>query len=228
MDILHGIKEILETYNSLGFEEIPVKKIKNNIIFNPSTIKEKELALKELREEIGDCHRCKLHKSRNNIVFGEGMAGTRLMFIGEGPGADEDIQGRPFVGKAGKLLSSLINKMGLKRGDVYIANIVKCRPPSNRNPQKDEIDKCFVFLERQIEIISPSVIMSLGNVSTQVLLSTDRKISELRGNFNEDKGIKVMPTFHPSYLLRNSNQKWLTWNDALKVLKVLGITEKKT
>ncbi len=228
--LLKNFKELLLTYRALGFESLPIQGVPIPELSLIATVKghhrtkeEKELALKLLREEIGDCHRCKLYKGRKNIVFGEGNPDTRLMFIGEGPGADEDIQGRPFVGRAGQLLTRLINRMGFKREDVYIANIVKCRPPNNRNPQSDEIGECFGFLEQQIEIISPDVIMSLGNVATKVLLSTEKKISELRGKFHDYKGIKVMPSFHPSYLLRNANQKWLTWNDALKVLKLLGI-----
>ncbi len=246
MDILTNIIEILKSYRALGFESLPVRKLIPQNPPSPPFIKggdiggmskgglggykedlktkeQREFALKVIREEIGDCHRCKLYKGRRNIVFGEGNPEARLMFVGEGPGADEDIQGKPFVGRAGELLTRLIHRMGFKREEVYIANIVKCRPPNNRNPQEDEIQECFRFLEKQIEVISPDVIMSLGNIATKVLLSTERKISELRGDFYDYKGIRVMPTFHPSYLLRNADQKWLTWNDALKVLKVLGI-----
>ncbi|MBF0342932.1 MAG: uracil-DNA glycosylase [Nitrospirae bacterium] len=179
--------------------------------------------LQDIRDEIGQCTRCKLHTGRKNIVFGEGAPYARLMFIGEGPGADEDIQGRPFVGRAGKLLTSLINKMGFERQAVYIANIVKCRPPGNRDPEEDEMKGCIGFLEKQIAVINPEIIVTLGSVSTRILLKTDKRISDLRGHFHEYRGIKVMPTFHPSYLLRNSSQKWTTWNDALMVLKELGL-----
>jgi len=180
---------------------------------------DKDSALKSLRDEIGDCQRCKLCKNRKNIVFGEGPAGARIMFIGEGPGRDEDIQARPFVGEAGKLLTSLIVKLGLKREEVYIANIVKCRPPNNREPEADEIIICSPFVERQIEIIKPKVIVSLGKVATHALLKVKTPISKIRGNFFDYRGIPLMPTFHPAYLLRNKKDKWLTWDDMQKVLE---------
>jgi len=180
---------------------------------------DKDSALKALRDEIGDCQRCKLCKNRKNIVFGEGLAGAKIMFIGEGPGRDEDIQARPFVGEAGKLLTSLIVKLGLKREEVYIANIVKCRPPNNREPEADEIIMCSPFVERQIEIIKPGVIVTLGKVATHALLKVKTPISKIRGNFFDYRGIPLMPTFHPAYLLRNKKDKWLTWNDMQKVLE---------
>jgi DNA polymerase len=143
------------------------------------------------------------------------------MFIGEGPGRDEDLQARPFVGEAGKLLTSLIEKMGMKREDVYIANIVKCRPPNNRDPEEDEISSCRPFVERQAQIISPKVIMSLGRVSAQSILGMKMPIGKLRGNFFSFNDIPLMPTYHPAYLLRNPKDKWLVWDDAQKVLKKL-------
>lgn len=176
-------------------------------------------ALKALRDEIGDCQRCKLCKNRKNIVFGEGLSEAKIMFIGEGPGRDEDIQARPFVGEAGKLLTNLIVKLGLKREEVYIANIVKCRPPNNREPEEDEVTVCRTFVERQIEIIKPKVIVSLGKVATHALLKIKTPISKVRGNFLDYRGVLVMPTFHPAYLLRNKKDKWLTWNDMQKVLE---------
>ncbi len=182
---------------------------------------EKDSALKSLRDEIGDCQRCKLCKNRKNIVFGEGPAEAEIMFIGEGPGRDEDIQSRPFVGEAGKLLTSLIVKLGLKREEVYIANIVKCRPPNNREPEADEIITCSPFVERQLEIIKPKVIVSLGKVATHALLKVKTPISKIRGNFFDYRGIPLMPTFHPAYLLRNKKDKWLTWDDMQKVLEKL-------
>ncbi|RJQ43835.1 MAG: uracil-DNA glycosylase [Nitrospiraceae bacterium] len=183
---------------------------------------DREAALKALREEIGDCKRCKLSGNRKNIVFGEGSPDARLMFIGEGPGRDEDIQGRPFVGEAGQLLTRMITKLGLRREEVYIANIVKCRPPNNREPEEDEIATCRPFVERQIEIISPAVIVSLGRISAQSLLRVKTAISRLRGNFIEYNNVPVMPTFHPAYLLRNPKDKWKTWDDMQKVLERLG------
>jgi DNA polymerase len=180
---------------------------------------DKESALKVLIDEIGDCQRCKLCKNRTNIVFGEGLSGAKIMFIGEGPGRDEDIQARPFVGEAGKLLASLITKLGQKREEVYIANILKCRPPNNREPEEDEILACRPFVEKQIQIIQPRVIVSLGNVATHALLKIKTPISRVRGNFFDHHGIPLMPTFHPAYLLRNKKDKWLTWDDMQKVLE---------
>ncbi len=226
--IVENIKNILEFYQILGFESLPI-----NLPSPPFSkvgrgfeIKEqrgiKEAALKALREEIGDCRRCKLSNRRTNIVFGEGDPGARLMFIGEAPGREEDLQARPFVGDAGMLLTRLIERMGFKREDVYIANIVKCRPPMNRDPEIDEIEKCRGFIERQIEIINPAVIMSLGRISVQTLLgNTKLKITAIRGNFFDYKGIPLMPTFHPAYLIRNPKDKWLTWGDAQKVIEKL-------
>ena len=183
----------------------------------------KTQALEKVRDEMGDCKRCKLSQGRTNIVFGEGNPAARLMFIGEGPGADEDAQGRPFVGKAGQVLTNLILKLGFKREDFYIANIVKCRPPGNRDPEEDEIIACRVFLEKQIDAISPLVIMTLGRVATHALLSSEETISRMRGRFYDFRGIKVMPTFHPSYLLRSPKQKMKTWDDARAAMRVLGI-----
>ncbi|KPK02595.1 MAG: hypothetical protein AMK71_01730 [Nitrospira bacterium SG8_35_4] len=185
------------------------------------SVQGRDEALIRLREEIGDCTRCTLSRNRKNIVFGEGFAEAELMFIGEGPGRDEDIQARPFVGSAGKLLTSLIEKMGMTREGVYIANIVKCRPPNNRDPEDDEISACMPFVERQIEIIRPKVIITLGRVSSQALLNTKVPISRLRGTFFHHRDIPVMPTFHPAYLLRNPKDKWLTWDDVQKVLAKL-------
>ena len=188
----------------------------------PCASGEKKTALIALREEIGDCQRCRLSKGRKNIVFGEGSPDAAVMFIGEGPGEDEDIQARPFVGKAGQTLRSLIRKMGMKESEVYIGNVVKCRPPDNRTPLPDEIATCIPFLRRQIEIISPRIIVLLGNVALQgVMRSPNLRITALRGRFTEYEGIVVMPTFHPSYLLRNPKEKWLVWDDAQKVLEFL-------
>jgi len=220
MDIRTEIKKklvkVLEFYNELGFGYLPIKNIDITAKFN---IYSKEEKLEELREEIRNCQRCRLSKGRKNIVFGEGSANAELMFIGEAPGREEDIQARPFVGDAGKLLTRLISKMGLKREDVYIANIVKCRPPYNRNPEEDEIVACKRFVERQIEIIKPGVIVCLGKIAAQTLLGVGIPITKLRGNFFDYNGIPVMPTFHPAYLIRNPADKWLTWDDMQKVLE---------
>ncbi|NWF52255.1 MAG: uracil-DNA glycosylase [Nitrospirae bacterium] len=221
--IVENIKSILEFYGALGFEMLPIKCL-SLVKTNDQSDKlfDKGSLLKYLRKEIGDCNRCRLSKGRTNIVFGEGNPDARLMFIGEAPGREEDLQGRPFVGDAGRLLTRLIEKMGYKRKDVYIANIVKCRPPMNRDPEKDEIEICKVFVEKQIEIIKPVVIISLGRISAQTLIGNDRlKMTSIRGNFFDYKGIHLMPTFHPAYLLRNPKDKWLTWSDAQKVLERL-------
>jgi DNA polymerase len=177
-----------------------------------------------LREVLGDCRRCKLCKGRTNIVFGVGNPSARLMFVGEGPGEDEDRKGEPFVGKAGELLDSIItNGMGLARAEVYIANVVKCRPPNNRNPEPDEIVACEPFLRRQVEIVRPEVIVSLGNFATQVLLGDRTPISRRRGRWHEVAGTPLMPTFHPAYLLRNPSDKGLVWSDIKLVLERLGL-----
>ena len=177
--------------------------------------------LSEVRDEIGDCRRCKLCSTRKNIVFGTGSPHAALMFVGEAPGADEDAQGQPFVGRAGQLLTKMIEAMGLSRETVYIANIIKCRPPENRNPQPDEIAACSPFLLKQIEAIRPKVICALGTFSAQTLLETQQKISALRGKFHDYHGVKLLPTFHPAYLLRNPNEKKTVWEDLKKIMEEL-------
>jgi uracil-DNA glycosylase family 4 len=179
-------------------------------------------SLDELRAELGDCRRCKLCTGRTNIVYGVGNAHARLMFVGEGPGRDEDRQGEPFVGRAGQLLNDIITKgMGLKREDVYIANVVKCRPPENRNPEPDEVAACEPFLKKQIDLIRPEIIVGLGKFAVQTLLQSKVPITKLRGTWHRYHGIKLMPTFHPAYLLRNPADKKLVWEDIKKVIKEL-------
>jgi len=177
-------------------------------------------SLEELRAAIGDCRRCKLCSGRTNLVFGVGNPHAALMFVGEGPGRDEDLQGEPFVGRAGQLLTDIITKgMGLKREDVYIANVVKCRPPENRNPEPDEVAACEPFLKKQIDLIRPKIIVGLGKFAVQTLLQSKAPITKLRGNWHSYHGIKLMPTFHPAYLLRNPADKKLVWEDIKKVIK---------
>jgi len=177
-------------------------------------------SLEELRAAIGDCRRCKLCSGRTNLVIGVGNPRAKLMFVGEGPGRDEDLQGEPFVGRAGQLLTDIITKgMGLKREDVYICNVVKCRPPENRNPEPDEVAACEPFLKKQIEIVRPDIIVALGKFAVQTLLQSKVPISKLRGNWSSYHGIKLMPTFHPAYLLRNPAEKKLVWEDIKKVIK---------
>jgi len=181
-------------------------------------------SLEELRAYIGDCRRCKLAPHRTHLVFGVGNPRARLVFVGEAPGRDEDVQGEPFVGRAGQLLTEIITKgMRLRRDDVYIANVIKCRPPENRNPEPDEVASCEPFLRRQLELIGPEVVVALGKFAVQTLLRTKAPITRLRGRWHDYHGIKLMPTFHPAYLLRNPVDKRLVWEDIQKVMRVLGI-----
>jgi uracil-DNA glycosylase len=180
--------------------------------------------LLKIRDDIGpDCSRCKLHKERNKIVFGDGSPNAKLVFVGEGPGADEDAQGLPFVGRAGKLLTQMIEAMGLQRKDVYICNVVKCRPPENRAPEPDEVAACSPFLLRQIDVLNPQVIVCLGAVAAKTLLNTTRGISSFRGEWLEWRGRKLMATYHPAYLLRNPPAKADVWKDLQKVMAELGL-----
>lgn len=184
---------------------------------------DKSAALKIIREDIGDCTRCRLHKQRTNIVFGVGNINADIMFVGEGPGADEDEQGEPFVGRAGQLLNNMISAMGLKRSDVYIANVVKCRPPGNRTPERDECDTCGPFLLRQIEVIRPKVIVALGAVAAKYLLGINDSMANLRGRWYDVKGSRLAVTYHPAYLLRDPRQKKEAWKDLQMVMKHLGL-----
>jgi uracil-DNA glycosylase family 4 len=184
--------------------------------------------LLRVREDLGECTRCKLHKGRNKIVFGDGNPKAELVFVGEGPGADEDAQGLPFVGRAGKLLTQMIEAMGLQRQDVYICNVVKCRPPGNRQPEEEEVNTCSPFLFRQIDVIGPKVIVCLGAVAAKTLLKTNRGISQFRGQWLEFRGRKLLATYHPAYLLRNPPAKSEVWRDLQKVMAVLGLEVKKS
>jgi len=183
--------------------------------------------LLKIREDLGDCTRCKLHKGRHKLVFGDGNPKAQLVFIGEGPGADEDMQGLPFVGRAGKLLTQMIEAMGLQRRDVYICNVVKCRPPENRAPEPDEVTTCSPYLLRQIDVIKPNVIVCLGAVAAKTLLSTTRGISQYRGEWLDWRGYKLMATYHPAYLLRNPPAKADVWKDLQKVMAELGLAPPK-
>lgn len=179
-------------------------------------------SLENLRAAIGDCKLCKLCSGRTHIVFGVGKPRAKLMFVGEGPGRDEDLQGEPFVGRAGQLLTDIITKgMKLRREDVYIANVVKCRPPANRNPEPDEVAACEPFLKKQIDLVRPQIIVGLGKFAVQTLLQSKVPITKVRGTWHSYHGIKLMPTFHPAYLLRNPADKKLVWEDIQKVMKEL-------
>jgi uracil-DNA glycosylase len=179
-------------------------------------------SLEAIREDIGECTRCKLHEHRTHIVFGEGDPHARLVFIGEGPGADEDATGRPFVGRAGQLLDKIIAAIGLKRDECYIANVVKCRPPGNRTPERDEVATCEQFLFRQLAFIKPQVIVALGSPAFQCLLRTKETITRARGEWRDWNGVRVMPTFHPAYLLRSPDKKREAWEDMKKVRDYLS------
>ena len=182
--------------------------------------------LENVRKSLGECKRCKLSTTRKNLVFGVGNPKARLVFVGEGPGADEDEQGEPFVGDAGRMLNRIITAMGIRREDVYICNVVKCRPPGNRNPEADEIGACAPFLLRQLKSVKPEAIVALGKFAAQTLLETKEPISKLRGRFRNFHGIPLMPTYHPSYLLRsggNSDAFWDVWEDMTQVLQLLKL-----
>jgi uracil-DNA glycosylase len=189
-----------------------------------STVIDPLAALHLIREDIGDCTRCRLHKQgRKQIVFGVGNPNADLMFIGEAPGADEDQQGEPFVGRAGQLLNNMIKAMGLRREEVYIANIIKCRPPNNRTPERDECETCSPFLMRQIEVVGPKAIVALGAVAAKTLLAVNAPMSELRGRWFDFRGTKLAVTYHPAFLLRDPRQKKETWKDLQMVMKELGL-----
>jgi uracil-DNA glycosylase len=207
------------------------------IVSNPERgVADPVAALKLIREDLGECTRCKLHPGRNQIVFGVGNPHAELMFVGEGPGADEDAQGEPFVGRAGQLLNNMIKAMGLRREDVYIANIVKCRPPGNRQPERDECETCSPFLMRQIAAIKPKVMVALGATAAKNLLAINAPMTELRGRWYDFKpagsdpswpGARLAVTYHPAFLLRDPRQKGEAWKDLQMVMKYLGIEPPK-
>ncbi len=189
---------------------------------SPTVVEGERPSLDQIRRELGDCQRCKLCSGRKNIVFGSGNPRAELVFVGEGPGADEDVQGVPFVGAAGQLLTKMIEAMGFRRDDVYICNVVKCRPPGNRNPEPDEVTACEPFLRAQLQAVQPKVIVALGKFAAQTLLRDSTPITRMRGNWREYQGVKLMPTFHPAYLLRQPAEKKKAWEDLQQVMKFFG------
>jgi DNA polymerase len=220
-DLIQAVRQFLEIERSFGVTEIPRPAARAvTAAEGPASKKE---ALAALEREFNNCQLCVLSETRTRLVFGAGNFDAQLMFVGEAPGYDEDQEGLPFVGAAGQLLTKIIEAMKLKRADVYIANCLKCRPPANRSPLPTEILTCKPILMRQIEIIRPKVICALGKFAAQTLLQTEAPISRLRGRFHEWSGIKVMPTFHPAYLLRNPGDKKLVWEDAQAIMKELGL-----
>ena len=222
-EIVSDLRSYLESLKGMGIESLavskPMPKESASALFSaPRT----GLTLKKIRADLGECRRCKLHRTRRTLVFGEGREKAKLMFIGEGPGYDEDVQGRPFVGKAGQLLTKIIQSIHLERDEVYITNVVKCRPPQNRNPEPDEIESCHPFLIQQIDAIQPRIICALGTVSAQSLLQTSARISALRGRVFDVDRVKVIPTYHPAFLLRNPEKKKDVWEDMKRILTLLG------
>ena len=216
-DIIDSVKAIAETEKLSGIPDICLagKRKKKTSVQGD--------ALDVLKGKISACSKCSLAETRINVVFGEVNHKAELMFVGEAPGADEDKQARPFVGRAGQLLTKIIESIGLKREDVFIANILKCRPPGNRNPMPEEIALCSPYLKEQIALIKPKVICTLGKFASQTLLETETPISKLRGEFYDYLGIKLIPTYHPAYLLRNSAGKKDVWDDMQKIAKELGL-----
>lgn len=200
----------------------PLPVIKSSSLFEASQRVEDD-SLARISEDLGDCKRCRLCRQRNKIVFGSGSAHADLVFVGEGPGRDEDLQGLPFVGRAGKLLTQMIEAMGLKRDDVYICNVVKCRPPENRAPEPDEMETCSPFLYRQLAVIQPKAVVCLGATAFQALYGAKQSISRLRGQWLAFRGVPMMATYHPAYLLRNPAAKGEVWEDLKKVMAHLGL-----
>jgi DNA polymerase len=217
------------THPAIPSEEItpiPARKIVQAPSPAPASnvlVGDRTTALQMIREDIGDCTRCALHKGRNKIVFADGDPNARLMFVGEGPGADEDAQGLPFVGRAGQLLNNMITAMGLKREEVYIANVVKCRPPGNRTPEPEEANTCMQFLWRQIEVVRPEVLVALGSTAATYLLGQRQPLAGLRGRLHSVRGSRLIVTYHPAYLLRDPRQKKEAWADLQIAMKELGL-----
>jgi DNA polymerase len=218
-----ALRSYLEELRDTGIDELPLEVAQSAA---PPVISRQEQrspaeTIADIRADLGDCCRCSLCSSRKNIVFGSGDPKARLLFVGEAPGRDEDLQGEPFVGEAGQLLTKMIEAMKLQRSAVYICNVLKCRPPGNRNPEAEEIDACAPYLLRQIQAVSPTVIIALGTFAAQTLLNTREPISRLRGRFHDYHGTPLMPTFHPSFLLRSPEKKRDAWSDLQQVMKIL-------
>jgi DNA polymerase len=239
-DLARAVAERVRFYRELGIYDLYRRDLPESAATTmtnasaPTTLpvlpQSVEEQLAAIREDIGDCTRCRLHAGRTNLVFGVGNPRADLMFVGEGPGADEDAQGEPFVGRAGQLLNNMIKAMGLRREDVYIANVVKCRPPGNRQPERDEAETCGRFLMGQIAAIRPKIVVALGATAAKYLLGLNESMAALRGNFYDilpaagTEPVKVAVTYHPAYLLRDPRQKAETWKDLQQVMKFLGLS----
>ncbi len=220
-EIISTIKSYVEDEIELGFGELSMSGEANssqNTLFDLTDQMTVYDTMEDIKNAVEECQKCSLYKTRTNIVFGSGNENARLVFVGEAPGYDEDQQGKPFVGRAGQKLTQIINAMGLSREEVYITNVLKCRPPNNRNPLPHEIEACEPYLIAQLKIIKPKIICALGTFSAQTLLKTDQQISKLRGRFHTYQGIKLMPTYHPAFLLRNPKYKKDVWEDVQKVM----------
>lgn len=213
---MHPLSSRIRSYLQIEKQRGVVGYLRASSTFAPSS-------LDELAEQVALCKKCSLCQTRTQTVFSDGDYKARLMFVGEAPGQDEDLQGKPFVGRAGQLLTKIIEAMHLKRSDVYIANVLKCRPPNNRSPHLEEIQHCSPYLFQQIQMVQPEMICALGTFAAQTILKTDRRIGELRGKFYDYQGIAVLATYHPSYLLRNPEAKRDVWQDMQKIMKKLGI-----
>jgi uracil-DNA glycosylase len=222
-----SLRRELILLRDLGFTHLEIRDSRFEIrdLENLAATPESRISnLESLAAEAHDCTKCKLAGTRTQVVFGTGNPNADLMFIGEAPGRDEDLQGKPFVGRAGQLLTDIVKAMKLSRDDVYIANVIKCRPPENRNPEPDELDECRPYIRRQVELIQPKVIVTLGKFALQSLTGKAHAVSAARGQWTEYEGIKVMPTYHPAYLLRTPSAKKDVWNDMKKVMAELGIS----
>ncbi len=214
LHLIHSLEDFLRCQQEQGVEGLPFRQRQSR--------PDKGQRLQQIRSELGECTRCKLHRNRRHIVFGSGNPDAQLVFVGEGPGEEEDRQGKPFVGRAGQLLTKIINSINLSREEVYIANIIKCRPPQNRNPEPDEIRACEPFLVKQLDVIQPRIICALGTFAAQTLLETDERISRLRGKFIPYRTGKLIATFHPAYLLRNPQRKRDVWEDMKMIRRVFS------
>ncbi len=221
------ILSYVEYLRSQGVDFIPLPSVKNQRKFMRSvetgTEDLKKGQLEDLRRELGECRRCRLHETRTNVVFGEGNPDAAVVFVGEAPGEEEDRTGRPFVGRAGQLLTRMIEAMTLKRDKVYICNVLKCRPPDNRDPLPDEVSTCFPFLKRQLEIIRPRVVVTLGKHALKVLTGERAGVTTVHGRWYNNMGMRILPTFHPAFLLRYPSMKRAAWDDLKKVMKELGL-----
>lgn len=226
-ELLAALRGYLEELQETGVEGLPLGapgRKAERVVTAPPHADDRRETLDAIRADLGECHRCQLGKTRTRLVFGAGNPRARLVFVGEAPGEEEDRRGEPFVGEAGELLTKIIQAMGFSRDEVYICNVLKCRPPKNRDPLPEEIETCSSFMLRQVQSISPEAIVALGTFAAQTLLSTKEPISRLRGHFHDYHGIPLMPTFHPAFLLRNAAMKREVWDDMQQVMKLLRMS----